>query len=470
MLYNILIMRDSKLARIIDQLTKKEALIIRDSLLSPLLDGKEYHLILFEYVLSYSKKRTNLTRAVINKEIYKNKISDAQLRLHMSELYRLISLCLVLINARADRSYQDEVLIDRYKENEDEKLYDSQFTNSMKRLNDHPYRNAGYYELKFELGFKLGTHISNSNRTRDLNLQELLDDLDIISISKKLRQACFAVSHHSVYGQSYDYGLLSAYIDHIEKHNLTTVPSIRLYYSGYKMLSTPKEASYFNEFKKDIDELKHLFPADELQGIYRFAINQCIRLLNRGHLEYGVISLDLYEEALENKYLMVEGHLSRFTYRNIAAIAVKIGEYDRAESFTVHYKSALKKEEQNSAYHFNLALISYHRQDFDTALSSLQVVDFKDHLFNLAAKVIQMKVYYESEEYDLLDSHLDAMQMYIMRKKVIGYHKINYKNILKMIRKLLKTNVNEKHAVEKLRDEINSLEVLTEKKWLLSRL
>ena len=463
-------MKNSKLGRILDQLTKKEVQVIGASLLSPLLDGKQYHVDLFQYLVSLNKKRDTITRETINREIYKDKITDAKLRLHMSELYRLISMALVLLNAKEDPFYQDEVLIDRFKENEDEKLYDSQFANSMKRLQNHPFRNAGYYELKFELGFKQGTHISNSSRTRDLNLQELLDDLDVISISKKLRHACFAIGHHSVYGQSYDYGLLPAYIDYIEKIDLINLPSIRLYYSGYKMLSAPKEVKFFNTFKKDIDELKHLFPDDELQGIYRFAINQCIRLLNRGHLEYGTISLDLYEEALVNKYLMVEGHLSRFTYRNIAAIAVKIGEYDRAESFTAQHKSALKKEEQNSAYHFNLALISYHRKDFDTALSSLQVVDFKDHLFNLAAKVIQLKVYFESQEYDLLDSHLDAMQMYIMRKKVIGYHKINYKNIIKMTRKLLKTNRNERLVVKKLKDEIDALEVLTEKKWLLSQL
>lgn len=463
-------MQNSKLGRIIDQLTKKEVQTIRGSILSPLLDGKKYHEDLFSYLIKNDKKRNNLTREVINREHYKNKISDAKLRLHMSELYRIISMAIVLITAKEDTYYQDEVLIDRYKENEDEKLYDSQFAISLKRLENYPYRNADYHSLKFELGFKQGTHISNSSRTRDLNLQELLDDLDYISISKKLRQACFAIGHSSVYGQTYDYGLLPSYIDYVEANELTKIPSIRLYYSAYKMLSTPKEAVFFNEFKKDIDELKHLFPDEELQGIYRFAINQCIRLLNRGHLEYGHISLDLYQEALEHKYLMVEGHLSRFTYRNITAIAVKIGEYDRAELFTAQHKSSLKKEERNSAYHFNLALISYHRQDFTTALTSLQMVDFKDHLFNLAAKVIQMKVYFESHEYDLLESHLDAMQMYLLRKKVIGYHKTNYRNIIKMTRKLLKTNKNEKAAVDKLSMEINNSEVLTEKKWLLAQI
>jgi hypothetical protein len=198
-------MRNSKLGRIIDQLSKREKQTIQGSILSPILDGKDYHLTLFNFLISLKKKSTNIKRDEINKNIYKNNISDAQLRLHMSELFRIISLALVLLKAKDDAYYQDEVLIDRYKDNEDEKLYDSRFAISTKRLENYPYRNADYHELKFELGFKKGTHISNSSRTRDLNLQELLDDLDHISISKKLRQACFAIGHNSVYGQSYDY-------------------------------------------------------------------------------------------------------------------------------------------------------------------------------------------------------------------------------------------------------------------------
>lgn len=463
-------MQDTKLGQIISQLSKKESRIIQESLLTPILEGRKYHLELYEYILDNKKKPKQLTRSVINKNLYRNNVSDAQLRLRMSELFRIISQALVLLYAKNDTHYQDQVLIDRFKFNENEKLYEAQFSGSQRRLDNYSFRNDRYHELKYELGFKKYEHISSSSRTIDLNLQELLDDVDHIFISKKLRQACFAMAHQSVYGQEYDYGLLDSIIEFIDANDLTKVPSIKLYYSSYKMLSSPKDARYFDEFKNDIDNLKHLFPDEELQGIYRFAINQCIRLLNRGNLEYGNISLDLYEEALESGYLLVEGNLSRFTYRNIAAIAVKIGEYDRAETFTIDNQSSLKKEERESAFHFNQALIAYHRKDFDTALRSLQLVDFKDHLFNLAAKVIQMKVYYESDDIDLLESHLDAMQMYLLRKKVIGYHKTNYKNIIKMARKLLKTNIGDRESVNSLRSEISNSEILTEKKWLISQI
>ncbi len=460
----------SKLALIIKQLSNKECDIIENSIESPLLDGKKHHLKLFKGYLKNRLKKEEPSRNSIRAELFKNSISDAQLRLYMSELFRIISMCLVMLNSKNDPYYQDKVLISRFKHSEEHKLFESQFTGSLKRLDNYPFRNAEYLEIKYDLGFQEYAYISSSNRTRDLNIQELLDDVDLIFISKKLRQACFAVAHQSVYGQEYDYGLLDEVLAHIEQKDMLQYPSIRLYYSAYLMLQSPKKATYFNQFKSDIDELKNYFPDTELQGIYRFAINQCIRLLNRGQIEYGNIALDLYEEALTSKYLLVDGYLSRFTFKNIAAIAVKIGEYDRAERFSNEYYSSLRKEERNSALNFNQALIGYHKKDFDTALKCLQEVDFKDHLFNLAAKVIQMKIYFESEELDSLDSHLDAMQMYILRKKVIGYHKTNYKNIIKMTRKLLKVKPGDSSVVKILKGEINDAEVLTEKKWLLSQL
>jgi len=463
-------MLKSKLYLIIEQLSRKESDVIKNSLQSGLLEGKPHHEDLFDV---FWKNRSNpkaLSRVQIRKQLFKNKISDAQLRLHMSELYRMISHALVMMHTKNDFYYQDQTLIARFKHNEEHKLFDSQFSGAINRCENQPYRNTQYHEHLYELRFQEYTHISSSNRTRDLNIQTLLDQIDIIFFSKKLKQACFAIAHQSVYGQEYDYGLLNKILDDVERKDLLQYPAIRLYYRAYRMLRSPKEATYFNQFKSDIDELKGFFPDTELQGVYRFAINQCIRLINRGRIEYGTVALDLYEEALNSKYLLVYGYLSRFTFKNIAAIAVKIGEFERAEKFSNEYYLSLRKEERNSALNFNQALIGYHRKDFDVALNCLQEVDFKDHLFNLAAKVIQMKIYYEMEELDLLDSHLDAMQMYILRKKVIGYHKTNYKNIIKMTRKLLKIKPNDNTSNQHLKNEIVNAEVLTEKKWLLRQL
>ena len=463
-------MAKSKLELIIHQLTNKECQIIKESMMSPLLEGKKQHLLLLNAFLKEKGKRTEINRDKIREKVFKNEISDAQLRLYMSELYKIISSTLVMLLSKEDPYYQDKVLISRFKQLEEHKLFDAQFSSAFKRLENYPYRNSEFLDLKYELGFMEYTQLSSKSRTRELNIQNLLDDVDLIFISKKLRQACFAISHQAVYEKEYDYGLLPEVIQYVEQNDLLKHPSVRLYFSIFHMLNGSKEVTHFDKFKADIDELKNFFPDSELQSIYRFVINQCIRRLNRGQLEYGTIALDLYEESIINKYLLVDGYLSRFTFRNIVAIAVKIGEYDRAEKFNNEYYLALKKDERQSILKFNQALIAYHRKDFDTALISLRDVDFKDHLFNLAAKVIQIKIYYESNELDLLDSHLDAMKMYILRKKLIGYYKTNYKNMIKMTRKLLKIKPRDSVAIENLRSEISQTEVLTEKKWLLNQL
>jgi len=57
-----------------------------------------------------------------------------------------------------------------------------------------------------------------------------------------------------------------------------------------------------------------------------------------------------------------------------------------------------------------------------------------------------------------------------VRKKAIGYHKANYKNIIRLTKKLLKLNPFSKAQKEKLRLEIEQSQPLTERKWLLEQL
>lgn len=114
--------------------------------------------------------------------------------------------------------------------------------------------------------------------------------------------------------------------------------------------------------------------------------------------------------------------------------------------------------------------MAYAKKDFDEALPLLQKANYKDPLLNLSAKVLLLKIYDELDELDLLQAHLDAMQNYILRKKVIGYHKKNYLNIIRYTKKLIGLNYFDKVAIEKLQLKVQQEEILTEKKWLLQQL
>lgn len=62
------------------------------------------------------------------------------------------------------------------------------------------------------------------------------------------------------------------------------------------------------------------------------------------------------------------------------------------------------------------------------------------------------------------------MKTYLQRKKVMGYHKDNYKNIIQYTKKMLKVAHYDKAQIQKLKSEIESTNPLTERKWLLAQL
>ena len=81
-----------------------------------------------------------------------------------------------------------------------------------------------------------------------------------------------------------------------------------------------------------------------------------------------------------------------------------------------------------------------------------------------------LKIYHETDEFKVLESLLESMRAYLQRKKVLGYHKSNYKNIIHYTKKLLKVNPYSKAQKEKLKLEIEAAKPLTEKAWLLKQL
>lgn len=94
-------------------------------------------------------------------------------------------------------------------------------------------------------------------------------------------------------------------------------------------------------------------------------------------------------------------------------------------------------------------------------------MDFEDHLSNLFAKTIQMKIYYETGADRLLDAHLDAMKVYLTRKKIIGYHKNNYAKIIKFTRMLIRLNPYDRQAKQALIEKIKNEKLIPDKDWLL---
>ncbi len=312
---------------------------------------------------------------------------------------------------------------------------------------------------------------SGGSRSRNLNLQHLSTQLDKSFILRKLKTSCELLSHQAVMKVEYDYGILPMLLEYISNDpEFRQSQEVQLYYNCYLALKNPGEAQYFQAMKPVLMQVESIFQPSECRDIVLLALNYCIRRLNAGDSNFAKEGLDLYANALEKGYLLEKGELDRFTFRNVVAMGLVINSFDWVEQFIDTYGVQIAVPYRESMVSFSRARLAYSRKNYKEAMLLLQKADYDDLLLNLAAKTMLMKMYVETGEDRLLDSLLDSMSIFLRRKKVIGYHKTNYLNIVKYGRRLLTLNRFDSSAVAGLRQAVQEETHLTEKVWFLEQL
>lgn len=332
-------------------------------------------------------------------------------------------------------------------------------------------RPADYYHNLNLLAWEQYQFDAADKRTASHNLQENTDLMDLAFMARKLRLACAVRSHQAVYKTEYDLGLLPEIMAHAETRGLLDLPAIGLYYYCVKFFDEPAAASgHFARFRNMLAEQADALPPDEMRALYLIAINFGIKKINESQEGWMQATLELYRGALTRELLLENGVLSRFAFNNIVAISLRVGDVAWAEDFILKYKNLLERQYREATAGLNLARVAYARKDFATALSHLQRADYKDLMNNLTAKTLQLKIYYETDAYDLLASHLSSMKNFIRRHTAIGYHRTNYSRVVHFTQKLMEINLKDAKAVGLLREQIAAEKILTEKEWLLEML
>lgn len=469
-------MQNSRLLSLIQTLSNKEIKEIRKFLRDSYFNNRPEVARLFDYL----SECLQFYQVIPTKEQAFRKIVDAtepplayhdqQMRLWMSFLLKAIEKYLV-----QDALFKDEVKIKTtltaiYRERNLPKHLERNLRELQALQQKQLHRNASYYNNDFWIQYERYRFASTNRRMSELNLQQMSDDLDIAYLSQKLRQSCLSISHQAVYKTEYDFGMLQEIIRYIEQQGMLNIPAIAVYYYGYQTLAQPDDSSFFQAFKNSIVDYGHYFPAEELGDIYLLAINFCIKRYNAGDRFYLKDEFELYQQGLLQHLFLKNDLLSRFTYRNIVTIALILEEFVWVERFINEYKIKLHKDHRESMYSFSSALLEYSRKNYALALQLLQKSPYKDLLLNLAAKTVILKIYYELDEFDPLDAHLEAMRTFIRRKKIMAYHRENYINLIYFTKKLMESNPFEKKALITLRNEIENTKAIAEKEWLLRQL
>ncbi len=466
-------MQKSRLISILKTFSKKEIREFRKWVNSPAHNLREDVVLLFEYLMEdrHLHKDELLSKEyVFRKVLPKERFDDAKIRQAMHFLMKAVEEFLIFQELLEDNVRAKRTLASVYRKRKLEKSFQKNIKLVQQLQEQHPYRNSGYFRNDYLIQQEQYIYLSKLQRTTKLNLQDVSDSLDLTFLTDKLRQSSFMLSHQRVYKTKYNIGLFEKVLEYVRSKELLDIPAVAIYYYCCMSLLEKDDETHFQNLKKEIQQHGEYFPLAEIRDIYLLAINYCIGRMNIGHKAFFREAFELYRLGFEEKVLLENETVSRWTFLNVVAIAIRLEEFEWAENFVTDYQKYLEEKYRESVGNFSLARLNYEKGDYAVAMRLCNQVESDDILMNLSTRTMLFKMFYEEGEHDSLESLLESVRNYLQRKEIMGYHKTNYKNIIRFTKKLLKVNPYSQTQKDKLKTEIEMTEPLTERSWLLTQL
>lgn len=359
---------------------------------------------------------------------------------------RLLEEFLTLEIFDRKENWKSILLLENLRQKKINHLYEKRLDKVSKTMNRQFQSNRiqlfDYYLLYAE---KCDYYDGIEKRRKDFSFQEKLDALDYFYLAEKFKDACEKFSRYKILNIVYRSRLMEAAVEEIESNHqeYMVIPGIYTYYKFYLMLSRENELQYYFDAYDFLVEHESSFLRSELILLYNYLQNYCIEKINAGQSQFLKEIFRLYKSQLSNGLLIEDGYLSEWHYKNIVTTAIRLTELDWVYDFIEDFKKRLRPEAQENAHRFNLASYYHASGQFDKVLELLTQVEYSDQRYNLGAKALLLRTYYEIDELDPLISLTDSFRQYLLRNKLMsdGMRR-GYNNLFKLTKRfaLIRSN------------------------------
>ncbi|MCC7466202.1 MAG: hypothetical protein IT261_08040 [Saprospiraceae bacterium] len=464
-------MIQSKLFALFQTLSPAEKRRFKKWVHSPIHNNNAQIVALFVFL----DTRTTFTDRSLKRErafvfVYGNEpYDDLKMRRLMSEFLDVLEAFLAYEAWHNHHSEQWLALAKTYRQRQLTTEAGAYLQKAEQELDEQPLRDAQYFLMHYRLQEE--RLVQNLARDSALNLQEMADNLTRFFVLELLRNACSAASHAAIYRVDYQLPYLETVLEDCAAGRYDDSPLIRLYYHRYRCLQNPAAGEHFLAYKQLLPIAPQCLSRAELRDMLLVGINYCIRRLNTDESSFLREVFELYKFGLAEGTFLENGFLSRFSYKNIVAAALKLGETAWVEHFLETNSPLLAPEFRNHYERFCRAKLSYQNGDYDQVQTLLQDLTFDDVFLELDARVSLMKVYFETGKWRLLEGFLTSFERFVSRKKMLAYHAPTYRNIIQFTGKLMQWKSGKKKLSEEelrsLQHQISVTKPLSEREWLL---
>lgn len=437
-----------------------------------------------EILLSFGQEfeHPNFTKAYIFAQLYPDQpLNDKKIRVIMSRAFQALCHFLAFLEFEKQPFLTDRLVLTQLRERRCEKVFQKQFNALNKKLETQPKRDAEYDLSQFHLATEAnGFYGQQQIRVMNDSIQAKINHLDAWYLSNKLKESCEMLNREKVFATSYKNPLIEELIAilNVPGHPFEDIPAIKIYHKIYLCLTDPNSAHYF-ELVELLKEMYQLFPGEEARGMFKHAQNYCIRRVNRGEAIYYQELFRLYQFQLKHEISLELGHLAHTDYKNIVTVGLRLKEFEWVEAFIHSAKDKLIPTYQENVFNFSLASFYFETNQGSSAIKLLQSVKFTDVFYEISARQLLLKIYYETGEIEGAVYQIQSFAVFLRRNKNISaQNRSTHLNFLKLAKRLVNLKDREEllskndldKRVKKLQDQIQSAKQTANLAWLKAKI
>lgn len=378
----------------------------------------------------------------------------------------------IYINAvGSDDIARGTLMLNHYLDHGLNKHYRAVYQKTYKDLQAQPYRDAEWQLKAWRLAYTEVHHFySSQTRKPTDSLLLAAQHLDAFYLDTRLEMSSEALNLNQILKEAIDTSFIDGSLGYMDQLEIQE-PAIEIRKLVLMILRDPEDTESFRKLRHALPDITRYFPPEKVKGIFAYAQNFCIRRIKSGDGTFQEELFGIYQEAIEAGAMYEGEFLNPWNFKNVCTVALNLGEFHWTESFIKTHEHRIPPESRTSAVSYNLANLHFRRGDHDKALVALMRVEFSDIFYALDTRRMQLKIYFEREDYIALSSLISSFRIYLRRNRIISEsNRVAYKNFVDWLARIFRSvQRQEIEDLEQYAEEIRKTDPIVEGEWLVEK-
>lgn len=446
------------------------------------MDGRqEYKRTLNSFLLSQIP--TPPPTHLVWEHLYRDKpYDDARLRKLIRDLSAQVEEFMAILAFRKNKRLKEAFLLQEMNTRDIGPVFEKRITKIRKSIAAKSFKNGEdfyqWYLIEKE-AWRFNVKHRRPPKLIEIEGQDKMSEMQLINylydnwwISIKLKLALGNLVYERKQGKSIESILLPEIEKSIQEHSFFHAqPRIQIYLKMLRLLKG-EEKGNFTELLTLIQTHKTSIDFAELQQLNALLLNYFIGKLNTTGDETAAWRIfDLFEWAIEDRLILLDGILPRIYYKNLITICIRVSNFDKAWEYMHLLKPLLEESKREIIFNNLMIYFFFAKKEFSKVIEITVDTRFQQGNDEVDARTYMLQAHFELGESDLdwLYNQVETLIRYVRNQKKLSHsQKQPYLNRLKLFKRLI--NLKTSIELRKLEKAVKETQPIDRPEWLLEKI